>query len=135
MVIKKMVTDLNIPVEIKISPTIREENGLAMSSRNKRLNDDEKEAALVIFEVLCFLKENIFVREIDDLIEKSIKKLTAKGFDIDYIEITDEILNPIKNAEKIDINSAKFGSSSFGNDNKIIPVAKNAADVCPLGKA
>jgi pantoate--beta-alanine ligase len=129
MVIKKMVTDLNIPVEIKISPTIREENGLAMSSRNKRLNDDEKEAALVIFEVLFFLKENIFVREIDDLIEKSIKKLTAKGFDIDYIEITDEILNPIKNAEKKDTIVALI-AASIGDvrliDNMMLNNANNA---------
>jgi len=129
MVIKKMVTDLNIPVEIKISPTIREENGLAMSSRNKRLNDDEKEAALVIFEVLRFLKENIFVKEIDDLIEKSIKKLTAKGFDIDYIEITDEILNPIKNAEKKDTIVALI-AASIGDvrliDNMMLNNANNA---------
>jgi pantoate--beta-alanine ligase len=100
MVIKKMATDLKIPVEIKIAPTVREENGLAMSSRNKRLNEAEKESALVIFEVLNFLKENIFNRKIDDLKEKSKEKLIAKGFDIDYIEITDEILNPITNADK-----------------------------------
>jgi pantoate--beta-alanine ligase len=100
MVIKKMVLDLKIPVQIKISPTIREENGLAMSSRNKRLNEGEKESAMAIFEVLCFLKENIFERKIDDLKEKSIEKLTAKGFDVDYIEITDKILRRIKTAEK-----------------------------------
>ena len=95
-----MVLDLHIPIEIKISPTIREANGLAMSSRNKRLNEAQKEAALVIFEVLCFLKENIFEREIADLKLKSVEKLMAKGFDIDYIEITNEILKPIANAEK-----------------------------------
>jgi pantoate--beta-alanine ligase len=100
MVIKKMATDLNIPVEIKISPTIREENGLAMSSRNKRLNEAEKEAALVIFDVLCFLKDNIFELSIPALIQTGENKLTSKGFKVDYIEITDEILNPIKNAEK-----------------------------------
>ncbi len=100
MVIKKMATDLKIPVEIKISPTIREKNGLAMSSRNKRLNETQKESALVIFEVLCFLKENIFEINIDDLKETSMEKLIAKGFDVDYLEITDEILNPIAKAEK-----------------------------------
>jgi pantoate--beta-alanine ligase len=111
MVIKKMVLDLKIPVQIKISPTIREENGLAMSSRNKRLNDSERNAALVIFEVLCFLKENIFENEIDDLKEKSIEKLKSKGFDVDYIEITDEILKPIKNAEKKDTIVALIAAS------------------------
>lgn len=129
MVIKKMLSDLKIPVQIKISPTIREENGLAMSSRNKRLNDFEKNAALVIFEVLCFLKENIFERKIDDLKEKSIEKLTAKGFDVDYVEITDEILKPIKNAEKKETIVAVI-AATIGDvrliDNMVLNNANNA---------
>jgi pantoate--beta-alanine ligase len=129
MVIKKMLSDLKIPVQIKISPTIREENGLAMSSRNKRLNDSEKNAALVIFEVLCFLKENIFENKIDDLKGKSIEKLTAKGFDVDYIEITDEILKPIKNAEKketiVAVIAATIGEVRL-IDNMILNNANNA---------
>ena len=129
MVIKKMATDLNIPVEIKISPTIREENGLAMSSRNKRLNEAEKEAALVIIEALIFLKDNIFKRKIDDLKEKSKEKLIAKGFVIDYIEITDGILNPIKNPEKNQTIVALI-AASIGDvrliDNMILNNANNA---------
>jgi pantoate--beta-alanine ligase len=129
MVIKKMLSDLKIPVQIKISPTIREENGLAMSSRNKRLNDSEKNAALVIFEVLCFLKENIFENKIDDLKGKSIEKLTAKGFDVDYVEITDEILKPIKNAEKketiVAVIAATIGEVRL-IDNMILNNANNA---------
>jgi pantoate--beta-alanine ligase len=128
MVIKKMVLDLNIPVKIKIYPTVREENGLAMSSRNKRLNDSEINAALVIFEVLCFLKENIFERKIDDLKEKSIEKLTEKGFDVDYVEITDEILKPIKNAEKNETIVALI-AASIGDvrliDNMVLNNANN----------
>ncbi len=129
MVIKKMVLDLNIPVEIKISPTIREENGLAMSSRNKRLNEGEKEAALVIFEVLCFLKENIFERDIADLKVKSVEKLKAKGFDIDYVEITDEFLNTITTAEKKQTIVALI-AATIGNvrliDNMILNNANDA---------
>jgi pantoate--beta-alanine ligase len=128
MVIKKMVLDLNIPVEIKISPTVREENGLAMSSRNKRLNETQKEAALIIFEVLCFLKENIFERDIADLKVKSVEKLTAKGFEIDYIEITDEILNPVTKAEKNQTIVALI-AASIGDvrliDNMILNIANN----------
>jgi len=128
MVIKKMATDLNIPVEIKISPTIREENGLAMSSRNKRLNEAEKEAALVIFDVLCFLKDNIFELSIPDLLQTGGNKLTSKGFKVDYIEITDEILNPIKNAEKNQIIVALI-AASIGDvrliDNVILNHATN----------
>jgi pantoate--beta-alanine ligase len=129
MVIKKMVLDSNIPVEIKISPTVREENGLAMSSRNKRLNEAQKEAAVVIFEVLCFLKENIFERKIDDLKKTSVEKLTAKGFEIDYIEITDEILNPVTKVEK-NLTIVALIAASIGDvrliDNMILNNANNA---------
>ena len=129
MVIKKMVLDLNIPVEIKISPTVREENGLAMSSRNKRLNEAQKEAALVIFEVLCFLKENIFERDIADLKVKSVEKLKAKGFDIDYVEITDELLKTITTAEKkqtiVALIAATIGDVRL-IDNMIFNNANNA---------
>lgn len=129
MVIKKMATDLNIPVEIKISPTIREENGLAMSSRNKRLNEAEKEAALVIFEVLSLLKDNIFELSITALLQTGENKLTSKGFKVDYIVITDEILNPIKNAEKNQTIVALI-AASIGDvrliDNMILNIANNA---------
>lgn len=49
LVIHRLVEDLNIPVKIVIAPTIRESNGLAMSSRNTRLSDEEREIAGKIF--------------------------------------------------------------------------------------
>ena len=52
-VIKAMVRDLNMPVEIVVSPTVRESDGLACSSRNSRLNPAERRAAPVIFRALC----------------------------------------------------------------------------------
>ena len=48
LVIKRMVEDLNFPLEVKIMPTIRETDGLAMSSRNTYLTEEERQAALVI---------------------------------------------------------------------------------------
>jgi len=129
MVLKKMVSDLNIPVGIEILPTVREENGLAMSSRNKRLNEAQKEAALIIFEVLCFLKENIFEIDMADLKVKSVEKLKAKGFDIDYVEITDELLKTITTAEKKQTIVALI-AASIGEvrliDNMILNNANNA---------
>jgi len=129
MVLKKMVSDLNIPVGIEILPTVREENGLAMSSRNKRLDEAQKEAALIIFEVLCFLKENIFEIDMADLKVKSVEKLKAKGFDIDYVEITDELLKTITTAEKKQTIVALI-AASIGEvrliDNMILNNANNA---------
>lgn len=52
VVIRRMVQDLNIPVEIAICPTVREPDGLAMSSRNTYLNPEERRAATVLFRAL-----------------------------------------------------------------------------------
>ena len=52
IVIQRMVQDLNIPVEIVVCPTIRESDGLAMSSRNSYLNEEEREAAAILYRAL-----------------------------------------------------------------------------------
>lgn len=56
LVIQKMVKDLELPVEIRISPTVREKDGLAMSSRNRYLSPTEREMALVISRALFAVK-------------------------------------------------------------------------------
>ena len=59
MVIKKMMVDLNIKTTLHIVPTQREANGLAMSSRNQRLNENARIKATAIFKALSFVKEKI----------------------------------------------------------------------------
>ncbi|MDP4029889.1 MAG: pantoate--beta-alanine ligase [Gallionella sp.] len=56
-VIRQMTGDLNFPIEIVICPTMREADGLAMSSRNEYLNADERQAATVLFRALSAAKE------------------------------------------------------------------------------
>ncbi|HJW88261.1 MAG TPA: pantoate--beta-alanine ligase, partial [Dehalococcoidia bacterium] len=56
-VIKKMVRDLNMDLEIVPVPTVREPDGLAMSSRNIFLNPRERQAALVLYRSLCLAQE------------------------------------------------------------------------------
>jgi pantoate--beta-alanine ligase len=56
-VIRKMVRDLNFPLEVVVCPTVREADGLAMSSRNKYLNAAERKAATVLFRSLSAAKE------------------------------------------------------------------------------
>lgn len=56
-VIRRMALDLNFPIEIVVCPTLREDDGLAMSSRNKYLNDDERKAATVLFRSLSEAKK------------------------------------------------------------------------------
>jgi pantoate--beta-alanine ligase len=57
VVVRKMVADLNFPLEIVVGPTVREPDGLAMSSRNVYLNPQERQAALVLYRSLNAAKE------------------------------------------------------------------------------
>ena len=57
-VIEKLVLDKNMSIEIKGCPTLRESNGLAMSSRNMRLNENERSRSAIIFQTLSFIKNN-----------------------------------------------------------------------------
>jgi pantoate--beta-alanine ligase len=57
LVIRRMVQDLNFPVEVVVCPTMREADGLAMSSRNAYLNADERRAATVLFRALCAARD------------------------------------------------------------------------------
>lgn len=92
-IIKKLVSDLNFDIEIFSHETCRLESGLAMSSRNQRLSEDDKIKASSIFKAMLEIKSEVLekphnVTEI--LLEKS-KKLLDIGFEkIDYLEIREE---------------------------------------------
>lgn len=89
MVIKKLVELEKINTTIHICPTLREENGLAMSSRNMRLTEEDRKHALKIFETLSYLKDNIRPGDLNALKQAAIDNLTNAGFKVDYIEIAD----------------------------------------------
>lgn len=90
IVIKKMVRDLNMNLEVVTCPIIRESDGLAMSSRNVYLNSDERKAAVILskslFEAEALIKQGETSRKkIVEYIESRIK--TEKLAEIDYIEV------------------------------------------------
>ncbi|HVG13254.1 MAG TPA: pantoate--beta-alanine ligase [Flavisolibacter sp.] len=76
-------------VELAIVPTVREANGLAMSSRNLRLSPADRERATAISEVLYATKSNLSSKSFTKLKEEAFNFLTARGFSVDYIEIAD----------------------------------------------
>lgn len=89
-VIKRMVDDLKIPVRIVILPIVREEDGLAMSSRNKYLSPREREEALVLFKALSAAEELIRQGERDaKLIEEVMLSQLKKAASArpDYVRI------------------------------------------------
>lgn len=102
-IIKKLVFDLNIPVEIVPCPIVREDDGLAMSSRNTYLSTDERKAALclskAIFEGEKMAKEGSSVKEVLKKMEEIISE--EKLAKIDYISAVDlETIKDVDNFNK-----------------------------------
>ena len=90
IIIKKMVKDLNIPIEIVQCPIVREESGLALSSRNKYLSEEDKKEALVLSRILNNIKicYNKGVTDVSALKETAYSFLTDKH-DLEYLEFVD----------------------------------------------
>jgi len=92
VVIKRMVADLNMNVEIVVVPTVRERDGLAMSSRNSYLTSEERQAAAVLFKSLSLARQLWQGGEKDaDKIRQQMTSLIRKEplAKIDYISIAD----------------------------------------------
>lgn len=91
MVIKKLIEliELSNTILVNICPTLRETDGLAMSSRNVRLSEDERKKATAIFRNLSYIKENLTKGDLKSLKETAFRNLSEVGFKVDYIEIAD----------------------------------------------
>jgi pantoate--beta-alanine ligase len=98
MVIKKLITLTHLNINLVIGPTLREPDGLAMSSRNMRLSEAEKKQAVKISQTLSFIKKEIQPGYIADLKERALQYLTAENFKVDYVEIANaQTLNSMDN--------------------------------------
>jgi pantoate--beta-alanine ligase len=89
MIIRRMVDDLCIPIEIIGHPIIRESDGLAMSSRNSYLSDEERAIAPAIYEILKSAKllvadDNADFRRIED---DAVNRLRESGFNPEYFTV------------------------------------------------
>ncbi|RZK13062.1 MAG: pantoate--beta-alanine ligase [Flavobacterium sp.] len=101
-IVKKMVEKENLPVNVIGRPIFREENGLAMSSRNERLTREQKQKAYFIYKTLLEAKQQFGTKnakEISEWVEKTFSQQT--DFQLEYFEIADEsTLLPIKTKEE-----------------------------------
>ena len=97
MVIAAMIKLEKHETTLVICDTIRETDGLAMSSRNMRLNGEERQQALRIIESLNYFKKNIKIGSLETLKENTEFFLTENGYKVDYIEIADATTLEIQN--------------------------------------
>jgi len=104
VVIKKMVKDLNFDVKIVTGPTVRERDGLAVSSRNEYLSPEERKRAPVLYRSLELAKKMVKKGEKDpEKIKKAMLEMIKKEkpSKIDYVEIVNpETLHPVSKIEK-----------------------------------
>ena len=113
IIIKKMVKDLNIPVEIVPCPIVREESGLALSSRNKYLSDEDKKEALVLSKILNNIKDcyNKGITNIEALKETAFQFLN-KSHELEYLEFMDS--DSLEEKETADNNTRVFIACKVG---------------------
>lgn len=87
MVLSRLLELRGSREKLHFVPTKRESDGLAMSSRNLRLNETQRQLATAIYQVLKLLKENIQKQSIPDLQQAGRQQLEEKGFIVDYVAI------------------------------------------------
>ena len=100
-IVKSMVKQLNLPIEIVSCPIIREKNGLAMSSRNELLSAEERENASIISETIFMAKELVGQKSVQELVNWVTERINLNPFlNVEYFEIVDDTnLQPVKNWE------------------------------------
>jgi pantoate--beta-alanine ligase len=101
MVIRKLITLIEIPTTLVIGPTLRETNGLAMSSRNKRLSATASEQATAIYKALQLCHKQLAIGPLTHIEDQAKQLLMEAGFEkIDYLSFANAItLQPVNNWE------------------------------------
>ena len=126
-VIRRMVADLDMGIEIVGMPTQRAEDGLALSSRNAYLSDDERKAALALPRALGEAKRQIEKGgAVEEALAKAVAMLSAQGFDpVDYVTLCDAVtLEPM---HVLDRPARLLGAARLGKTRLIDNVAVDAA--------
>ncbi|HRI21658.1 MAG TPA: pantoate--beta-alanine ligase [Panacibacter sp.] len=98
LVVQKLIDTYQLQTRLHIIATEREDNGLAMSSRNLRLSGPAKEKATAIYKTLNFIKQHISTLSLNELKETAASMIINGGFQkLDYVEICDaKTLMPVK---------------------------------------
>jgi len=100
-ILQRMVRDLNMPVKIIVGPTVREADGLALSSRNVHLKDNLRQQATVLWQAICAARAA--GNTTTDQLKRKLKRIIGGQPDVsvDYIEFVEAVsLQPVKRVKK-----------------------------------
>lgn len=116
LVIRRMTEDLSLPIRIVTGPTVRDEDGLAMSSRNQYLSEDERAVAPVLYQTLQNIVEAVEGgnRDYEKLEKKAASDLEAAGFLPEYVSIRRAANLDVPNREKdklVVLAAARLGAA------------------------
>ncbi len=105
IIIKKLTEDLKLPVRIISCPTVREKDGLAMSSRNSLLSAEQRKHAPLIYHTLCQAEKNSKKYTVGHVKKTVVNTLNKDPhLSVEYFEIVDNInLNPVKSWEELSV--------------------------------
>lgn len=89
MVVRQMCRQFQLPVEIVAHETVRDEHGLALSSRNRYLSDSDKSEAIHLYKTLKLMEERLAGGELDvkKIDKEAVEALSARGWDVDYLTV------------------------------------------------
>jgi pantoate--beta-alanine ligase len=122
--IRRMVRDMDLPVEILGVPTVREPTGLAMSSRNAYLGEDDRVRAGLLYAGLCQAAETLHqgCRDFSGIEVRQISLLTEAGFSVDYFAIRrqDDLLVPrLEDERLVVLVAARLGRTRLIDNLKV----------------
>lgn len=97
MLVRRMVADLDFPLAVEVAPTVRELDGLALSSRNAYLSPDQRRSALALSRALREVEKAWRSGQADPAVlhKKGMEVLAAPGVEPEYLALVDEELKPV----------------------------------------
>lgn len=126
LVVRRLVEDMHLPIRIVSGPTKRENDGLAMSSRNQYLTKDEREAAPLLFAALSDIGKALQAGSDDyaELEQNAMDRLRAAGFDPEYVSIrrAENLAEPSRETDELVVLAAARLGKARLIDNLVIGV-------------
>jgi pantoate--beta-alanine ligase len=129
LVIERMVRDLNMPIRIEACPTVREPDGLAMSSRNLHLSDEDRVRATALHRALEAVQRAVSAGERDAgaARRRGLAELSSEGLEPDYLElVSPETLEPLTSIDgqpMLALIAAQVGSTRLIDNQLIQPLS------------